>query len=73
MALSFEKEVRAYLHHRAEQDPTLHALQRGDLSVDVLDLQRVLEMLARIDATQTHLLIQIAQEIDKLRAATNSG
>jgi hypothetical protein len=43
------------------------------MTVADIDIQQALEMLSRMDATQSHLIHRIAKEIDKLRAATNSG
>jgi hypothetical protein len=68
--LSFEDEVRAYLKHRGEQDPTLHALEQGEMTTTDIDVEISLQLLARVHSA---LIIRTAQEIDKLRAATDSG
>ena len=72
MALSFEDEVRGFIQHRAEQNPHLHALETGQRTVADLNVQDALEMLAAMAAMHTKLILKIAQEIDKLRAATGS-
>lgn len=71
--MDFADEVRAYLHHRAEQNPILHGIQTGQASVQGLGIQQALELLAGICADQTNLLIRCAEEIDKLRAAPKGG
>jgi len=71
MALSFEDEVRAFLKHGAEQDPTLNAMLRGEMTLANLDWTAAARLLARICADQTKMLIRAAQEIDKLGPAVS--
>jgi hypothetical protein len=73
MPLSFLEEVRALLTHSAEQNPYLHKLVTGEMKMADMGEAEAIQMLVRTDAVQTKLILKIAEEIDKLRAATNSG
>lgn len=69
---SFEDEMHAFMQHRAEQNPHLHALQAGERTVADLGVQEALELLADIGSMQTALLLSVAKEIDRLRASSDS-
>lgn len=73
MVPSFEQEMRTYIKQRAEQDPLIHGLERGEIDLETVDPDLFFATLWRVNSMQTNLLLKIAVEIDEIRAATNGG
>jgi hypothetical protein len=72
MALSFYDELTAFMKHHLEQDPAWHAMTTGQFARP-LEPQDVLDTVSRMIGVHTQALLLVAEEIDKLRAPTNSG
>lgn len=67
MALSFEDEIRGFLWHGFEQQPTVQrAMSEGRLEATT---QESFDWLARMLSNQMRAIFRIAREIDDLRAA----
>jgi hypothetical protein len=73
MALSFEDEIRALLHQRAEQNPTLHRLASGETTLEAMGEQDAFELIASVLADHTKVMFKIAKEIDALRGSAAAG
>lgn len=71
MVLSFRDEIEVFLIHGIEQDPLMHAATTGG-KVVATD-REVVNMLVGLGAVHRQALLKIADEIDKLRAATDNG
>jgi hypothetical protein len=71
MALSFQDELQGFLRHKLEQDPPFHrAMTEGRWEVPV---EEGLRTVVRMFGAYNEAFLLVAQEIDKLRAAVDSG
>jgi hypothetical protein len=72
VALSFYDQMQAFIEHNLEQDSVWHAWTTGQLQ-EPLTTQDVLDTATRMIGVHNEAFLLVAEEIDKLRAASNNG